>query len=101
LSNATLWPFLWLIVSFLTTPSGYVPLAIIACVIIRTGLAQDLQRRLTPERHLVSPGWLVPVKDLLNVAIWLGAFAGDTVEWRGRRMTLLRDGTLLADSVTP
>jgi len=100
LSNATLWPSLWLIVSVLTTSNCHLPLVIIACIVIRIGLAQDLQRRLTPERNLVSPWWLVPVKDLLCAAIWLGAFAGDTVEWRGRRMKLLRDGTLLADSMT-
>ena len=98
LSNATLWPFLWFVVSFLTTSSFHAPLAALGCIVIRTGLAQNLQRRFTPERSLVSPAWLVPVKDLSHAAIWLGAFAGDTVEWRGRRMKLLRDGTLLAES---
>jgi len=44
---------------------------------------------------LVSPFWLVPVKDLLQVALWLGAFMGNTVEWRGQRMKLHRDGTLI------
>jgi len=43
---------------------------------------------------LVSPLWLAPVKDLLQAAIWLCAFAGDTIEWRGRKMRLRRDGTL-------
>ena len=48
----------------------------------------------TPERKLISPFWLVPVKDLLQAAIWFCAFAGNTVEWRGRKMKLRRDGTL-------
>ena len=74
------------------------PLAAIGCIGIRIGLAQNLQRRFTPERKLVSPAWLVPVKDLSHALIWFIAFAGDTVEWRGRRMKLLRDGTLLAES---
>jgi len=43
---------------------------------------------------LVSPFWLVPVKDWLNAGIWLAAFAGNTIEWRGRRMRLQPDGTL-------
>jgi hypothetical protein len=36
----------------------------------------------------------VPVRDLLNVAIWLGAFLGNMIEWRGRKMKVRRDGTL-------
>jgi len=31
---------------------------------------------------------------LLQTVLWLGAFLGNTVEWRGRRMRLNRDGTL-------
>jgi ceramide glucosyltransferase len=63
-------------------------------LLARVCLAQNLQRRLTPERKLVSPFWLVPVKDLLQTALWLGAFLGNTVEWRGRRLRLKHDGTL-------
>jgi len=66
-------------------------------LLIRICIAQNLQRRFTPERNLVSPFWLVPVKDLLQVALWFGAFAGSTVEWRGRRMKLRRDGTLVEE----
>jgi ceramide glucosyltransferase len=63
--------------------------------LLRIGLAQNLQRRFTPERKLISPAWLVPVRDLLNAAIWLAAFLGNTIEWRGRKMKLRRDGTLV------
>jgi hypothetical protein len=66
----------------------------IAFLFLRICLAQNLQHRLTPERRLVSPAWLVPVKDLLQAALWFCAFAGNTVEWRGRKMKLRRDGTL-------
>ena len=58
-------------------------------------LAGDLQRRFTPGGRLVSPAWLVPVKDWLNAGIWLAAFAGNTIEWRGRRMRLRPDGTMV------
>ena len=88
LSNATLWPLLWLVVSLISPATPGPPLAAIACLLIRICLAQNLQRRFTPGRHLISPFWLVPVKDLLQVAFWLGAFIGNTVEWRGQRMKL-------------
>jgi ceramide glucosyltransferase len=95
LSNATLWPLLWLFVSLISSATLYAPLAAVACLLIRICLAQNLQRRFTPDRSLISPPLLVPMKDLLQVALWFGAFAGSTVEWRGRRMKLRRDGTLV------
>ena len=65
-----------------------------AFCLLRILLAQNLQSRFTPGRELISPFWLVPVKDLLNVALWLGAFFGNTIEWRGQKMKLRRDGRL-------
>jgi ceramide glucosyltransferase len=117
LSNATLWPLLWLASVFfkclpvsITNSHGDLlrhfelkvallngTILVIALLLIRIALAENLQRRLTPERNLVSPFWLVPVKDLLQAAIWLCAFAGNTVEWRGRKMKLRRDGTLVEE----
>ena len=95
LSNATFWPLLWLVVSLISVETLCPPLAAATCLLIRICLGQNLQRRFTPDRRPISPPWLVSLKDLLQVAIWLGAFAGNTVEWRGRRMKLRRDGTLV------
>jgi ceramide glucosyltransferase len=94
-SNTTLWPLLWLIVSLAATKTFCAPLTAIVCVLVRIRLARNLQRRLTPGKKLVSPAWLVPVKDLLQAAIWAGAFLGNTIEWRGRKMKLRSDGTLV------
>ncbi|MGH7976922.1 MAG: bacteriohopanetetrol glucosamine biosynthesis glycosyltransferase HpnI [Limisphaerales bacterium] len=94
LSNATLWPLLWFCVSFAATKSFCASLTAIVFLLIRVCIAQNLQRRFTPDQKLVSPFWLVPVKDLLQAAIWFCAFAGNMVEWRGRKMKLRRDGTL-------
>jgi hypothetical protein len=38
--------------------------------------------------------WLIPVKDLLQTAIWAVAFMGNTIEWRGQKMKLLPNGEL-------
>jgi ceramide glucosyltransferase len=97
LSNATFWPLLWLGASLTTSAALCLPFIAVACVLTRISLAQNLQRRFTPGKNLVAPFWLVPVKDLLQVAIWVGAFAGNTVEWRGRRMKLRLDGTLVGE----
>jgi len=36
--------------------------------------------------------YLVPLQDLLSFAFWVAGFFGGTIEWRGRRYRLLRDG---------
>lgn len=95
LSNATLWPLLWLFASLATTPRLCLPLTAMAFLLVRIVLAQKLQYYFTPGRKLISNAWLVPVKDLLQTAIWFFAFSGNTVEWRGRKMRLRRDGTLI------
>jgi len=97
LSNATFWPLLWLIVSLISSATLCAPLTAIMCLLIRIGLAQNLQRRLVQSRSNIAPFWLVPVKDLLQTIIWASAFLGNTVEWRGQRMKLRGDGTLIAE----
>jgi ceramide glucosyltransferase len=97
LSNATLWPLLWLITSLVWSKTLYAPLIAIALLLIRIVIAQNLQRRFMQSRHNLAPPWLVPVKDLQQAAIWAGAFLGNTVEWRGQKMRLLRDGTLITE----
>jgi ceramide glucosyltransferase len=93
LSNATFWPLVWLAVS-ISEKILWAPLAVVVFLLVRIILARNLQRRFTPERHLISPAWLVPVRDLLNVAVWCAALLGNTIEWRGRKLKLRRDGTL-------
>jgi ceramide glucosyltransferase len=88
-SNATLWPLLWAASSL---PCAWVCAA--TFLLVRVLAADDLQRRLTPSYSRLSNFWLVPVKDLLQAALWVGAFAGNHIEWRGERYRLRRDGTL-------
>jgi ceramide glucosyltransferase len=97
LSNATLWPLLWLIASLVWSKTLCAPLIAVVCLLIRMVLAQNLQRRFMQSRDNLAPPWLAPVKDLQQAAIWAGAFLGNTVEWRGQKMRLRRDGTLIAE----
>ena len=97
LSNATFWPLLWLIASLVWSKTLCAPLIAVICLLIRIVLAQNLQRRFVPSRDNITPPGLVPVKDLLQAATWAGAFLGNTVEWRGQKIHLRRDGTLIAE----
>jgi ceramide glucosyltransferase len=37
---------------------------------------------------------LVPVRDVVAFALWIAGFFGSTVEWRGERYRVARDGRL-------
>lgn len=43
-----------------------------------------------------APLWLIAARDLLSLAVFVAAFCGRTVEWRGRRYRIRRDGSLEA-----
>ena len=40
--------------------------------------------------------YLIPLRDMWGVAIWAAGLFGDTVEWRGRRLQLDREGKIIA-----
>ena len=95
LSNATFWPLLWLIVSLLFSKTIYTSFVALGFLLIRVIIAQHLQRRFTQSRD-IADWWLVPMKDLLQVVLWAGAFSGNTIEWRGRQMRMSRAGNLIS-----
>lgn len=44
--------------------------------------------------HQVLPGlWLLPLRDVVQMGIWVAGFAGNTIVWRGERF-VLKDGKL-------
>lgn len=89
LSNATLWPLIWLGLAPGAFSAGFFG----ASVIARCLIAENLSHRLTQTPGGARP-LFAPLKDLLQTAIWFCAFAGNTIEWRGQKFVLRRDGTL-------
>ena len=112
LSNAGFWAMLWLVFGIYKMAEGTqvhffdhgfdaelpqqwgLDIAVLFCV-IRILAACHLQYRLTRSLDSAAYFWLVPIKDLLQAAIWLCAFAGNSIEWRGQVFKLQRDGTLV------
>jgi ceramide glucosyltransferase len=89
LSNATLWGL-----ACMGQCSEWAVLAGVCVLGLRSVLAVGLQGRL--RGGVTGWGWFwIPwLKDIMQIGIWSMAFMGNSIEWRGERMRLERDGTL-------
>lgn len=67
-------------------------LAAWGCRVAQAGETLRLQRLDRLRRRL----YLLPLRDLLSLAVWLISICGSSVEWRGRRLEV-RPGGVLAD----
>jgi len=47
------------------------------------------------DRRALTWCWLYPLRDLMGFGFWLASYAEDTVEWRGERYRLVRDGLMI------
>jgi ceramide glucosyltransferase len=61
---------------------------------VRMSMAFAVGARALRDPDLVPWLWLVPLRDVLAVFIWIGSFFGDTVRWRGE-VFRLKKGKLL------
>ncbi|MEO8427173.1 MAG: ceramide glucosyltransferase [Verrucomicrobiota bacterium] len=90
LSNATIWPLIWI----LTQPS-FLSLNVAAgCLLVRLATATNNYRRMSHSLAQPASLWLVPIKDLLQAAIWAFAFLGSRVQWRAQTYRVRPDGKL-------
>lgn len=91
LSNVTLWALLLMAFAI----QWQVVALALEAVLLRITLGTALMVRLTRRKSDRALWWLLPVKDLLQCGIWLGAFVGNSVEWAGQRFRLTRAGKLV------
>jgi len=45
------------------------------------------------DRQVLPSLWLLPLRDLVALGVWIAGFAGSTIVWRGERF-MLKDGRL-------
>jgi ceramide glucosyltransferase len=64
-----------------------------AVVVARFASAWLLCGPILNDRATMRDLWLVPLRDVVGVAIWFASFGGDTIVWRGERFHL-KDGRL-------
>lgn len=97
LANATVWPCAWFLASHGSPPAAWFLAGTLALRISTAGwqIRRCLERRTWP-----CDAWLAPLKDLLHAAIWIAAFSGHRIQWRGQTYRFLRDGKL-ARAINP
>jgi ceramide glucosyltransferase len=90
-----LWALLTLIASDLA-PWAWAVLG--ATAMLRLAVAITVGKFVLEDRRLLRNLWLLPVRDLVAVGVWIVSFVGHTVTWRGDRF-VLKNGRLIP--ITP
>ena len=55
---------------------------------LRLALAMTVGAEVLGDRQVLPSLWLLPLRDLVTVGVWVAGFAGNTIVWRGERFTL-------------
>ncbi|HVN18969.1 MAG TPA: bacteriohopanetetrol glucosamine biosynthesis glycosyltransferase HpnI [Dongiaceae bacterium] len=63
-------------------------------LVLRFLVALGVGKKVLRDRQVLPNLWLLPVRDLIAVAVWITSFFGHTVTWRGDRFQL-RNGRLI------
>jgi ceramide glucosyltransferase len=90
LSNATFWPLLWVALDPGPRSIGFGAF----CLAVRMAQAFYCEARMTGRARLSSL-WMALIKDLLQLGVWITAFTGNRINWRGRNFRVQSDGKLI------
>ncbi len=60
---------------------------------LRLALAMTVGAEVLGDRQVLPGLWLLPLRDLVAMGVWIAGFAGNTIVWRGERFAL-KDGKL-------
>ena len=68
-----------------------------ATLLLRLASAIVVGRSALQDKQVLRFLYLLPLRDLIAVLVWIGSFLGDTVRWRGEQFRL-KDGKLVRTS---
>ena len=68
----------------------------VAAVAMRVTVAMVVGNTVLGDHQILSDLWLLPIRDVIALLLWIVSFAGRRVAWRGDLFTL-RDGKLVRD----
>jgi ceramide glucosyltransferase len=86
---------MWALVVLIAGRAAPWAVALVAVTaLLRFAVALVVGKSVLQDRRLLRHLWLLPIRDLVAVAIWIASFAGHTVTWRGDRFEL-KNGRLI------
>jgi ceramide glucosyltransferase len=86
-------PIFWSLLAVALVPHHVWPAALLTlAVLVRAASGRLIERALGAT---VTPVWLVPLRDLLSVAVMAASFAGRNVAWRGQVLSTAPDRALV------
>jgi ceramide glucosyltransferase len=92
---ASTYGLMWGILVVLASRAALWSWAVLAVTaLLRLAVALAVGNGVLQDRRLLRYLWLLPVRDLVAVAVWIASFAGHTVTWRGDRFEL-KNGRLI------
>ena len=87
--------FMWALLNLLFAGAAGWAWLVLGCVLsLRIAVALIVGMSALKDRQLPRLLWLLPVRDLIAVGIWIASFWGNVVTWRGERFEL-RNGRLI------
>jgi len=82
-----------LLALFFSQAAPWAWLLLAATLLVRLSMALSVGFFLLSDRQVLRFWWLIPLRDLGALFVWIASFAGHTVAWRGARFRL-KDGKL-------
>jgi ceramide glucosyltransferase len=85
----------WALLNVLASGVSPVSLWLLALsFFLRLSLAMTVGAQVLADHQVLPNLWLLPLRDLIALAIWAFGFAGNTIVWRGQRFQL-KNGKLM------
>ncbi|HUH62473.1 MAG TPA: bacteriohopanetetrol glucosamine biosynthesis glycosyltransferase HpnI [Terracidiphilus sp.] len=84
----------WALLNVLAGGISFVSLWLLGmCFFLRLGTAMAVGAAVLGDHHLLDNLWMLPIRDVVAMGLWVAGFAGNTIEWRGERF-VLKNGKL-------
>ena len=55
---------------------------------LRLSLAMTVGAEVLGDRQVLPSLWLIPLRDVVAMGLWVAGFAGNTIVWRGERFAV-------------
>lgn len=83
--------FTWALLNVIA--SGISPLSLWLLALtffLRLSVAMTVGARILRDHQVLPLLWLLPLRDVLSMGLWIAGFAGNTIVWRGERFQVKR-----------